>query len=237
MPVPAERSAALRRALSHPAVWRGRDVRSTERAHAGVPTGFRALDAALPGGGWPIAALTEILAVHEGIGELELLVPALARLSREGRGIVWIAPPHVPYAPALAGRGVDLSRALWVCARSGRDRLWAAEQALRDGDCGAVLLWPAEESGEGGNRGGIRSAARDAGPAGRVPDARWLRRLQLAAEAGGTLGVLFRAGARACRPSPAALRLALAPGPEGLEVRVIRCRGRAPAAPLRIRFS
>src|SRR6266702_1573806 len=78
--------------LDRPDIWRGDDL-----SRAGAPTlpcGFPGLDAELPGGGWPAGALTEILPAHEGIGELRLLGPALAGLSRRGLRLVWCAPPR-----------------------------------------------------------------------------------------------------------------------------------------------
>ena len=72
------------------------------------------LDAELPGGGWPATALIEILPQHEGIGELRILGHTLARLSNEGRSLAWIAPPHLPYAPALQAAGIDLARLLFL---------------------------------------------------------------------------------------------------------------------------
>jgi len=121
----------------------------------------------------------------------------------KGRWIVCIAPPHVPYAPAFAVRGVDVSRLLVVCGDHCRENLWAAEQVLKSAACGAVLLWEV---------------------AGRFSVKR-LRRLQLAAEAGGGWGVLFRDGRSGAAPSPAALRLHLAPDPAGLAVTVLKSRG------------
>ena len=100
-------SAALATLLSHPAIWRGNDVAPEPAA---VPSGFPALDAALPGRGWPQGGLTELLLEREGIGEIRLTLPALARLQRQRRDVVWIAPPHHPYAPALATTGLDLAR-------------------------------------------------------------------------------------------------------------------------------
>jgi hypothetical protein len=81
---------------------------------ATLTSGFAALDAELPGGGWPLGALCELLPRHVGIGELRLLGPALASLSAAGRSLAWIAPPHRPYAPALAAAGIDLARVLVV---------------------------------------------------------------------------------------------------------------------------
>src|SRR5471032_44962 len=81
----------------HPGIWRGSELVRT--ACPGIATGFAALDVELPGGGWPCAALTEILPQHEGIGELRILGPALAQLAAQGKFIAWIAPPYLPYAP------------------------------------------------------------------------------------------------------------------------------------------
>ena len=91
---------------------------------------------------WPTAALTEILPQHEGIGELRILGHALAKLAAEGRWLAWIAPPYLPYAPALQAAGIDLSRLLVIRTRSPRETLWAFEQTLRSQTCGAVLAWP-----------------------------------------------------------------------------------------------
>lgn len=192
----------LQALLARPDLWLGG---GTERpgGAAVLPTGLAALDALLPGGGFPLGALTEILLPQEGIGELRLLVPALAAQSRQGRWIAWIDPPHVPYAPALAAMGVRLSRVLLVSAGTDRDRLWAAGQCLRSGACGAVLAWP----GECGDRS--------------------LRRLQLAAGKGGGAGFLFRPEKAAARPSHAALRLRMERSPRGAVVEIVKGRGGA----------
>jgi hypothetical protein len=133
---------ALAAVLDHPAVWRGDQLGGVARPS--VPTGFSDLDAELPGGGWPTAALTEILPQHDGIGELRILGHALAGLSQSGRWLAWIAPPYLPYAPALAAAGIDLSTLMFIKTRSPRETLWAIEQTLRSHACGAVLAWPGE---------------------------------------------------------------------------------------------
>ena len=74
-------SSSLDKLLENPRIWRGRN--QTQR-QAGLASGYAELDRHLPGGGWPPAALTEILTEQYGIGELRLLMPALARLSTEG---------------------------------------------------------------------------------------------------------------------------------------------------------
>ncbi len=188
-------------------VWRGDDL--AQVARPSVPSGFAALDAALPGGGWPTGALTEILPAHEGIGELRLLGPALAQLTHERRLVAWIAPPHLPYAPALAASGIDLDHVLVVKTRTPQETLWAVEQALRANACGAVLAWPS-----------ARAKYAE------------LRRLQIAAEGGRSAAVLFRPPQAAHESSPAALRLALETAPGALRVRVLKRRGGPLARPI-----
>lgn len=174
---------------------------------AGVATGYGGLDALLPGGGWPQAALTEILVADRSVGALRLLLPLLARLSHEDRWLCWVAPPHIPYSPALAAAGVDLSRVLLVHPGARQNGLWAVEQALRSGRCGAVLAWPA------------------------LDEASALRRLQLAAQAGDAMGFLFRSQQLASRPSPAALRVQLDTHADGnLSLSLLKRRGGLVAA-------
>jgi cell division inhibitor SulA/protein ImuA len=172
------------------------------RLRATAPSGFTELDASLPGG-WPMGAVCELMPALPGIGELGLLLPALSGLAHRGRQIVWVSPPHPPYAPALAQRGMPLGRVLWVQTRGVQESLWAAEQALRCPAVGAVLSWPAAITDKN------------------------IRRLQLAAEAGSSLGILYRPPAAALEHSPAALRLRLQPTPDGsaLAVEVQKCRG------------
>jgi cell division inhibitor SulA/protein ImuA len=177
---------------------------------AAAPSGFPELDAHLPGGGWPIGAVAELMSDAIGIGELSLLVPVLSRLARAGRYIAWIAPPYLPYAPALAQRGLPLKRVLLIQTRSLQQSLWATEQALRCPAIGAVLGWPAY-----------------------IVDKN-VRRLQLAAEAGGSLGILYRPPEAARESSPAALRLRLHAAPDGLAVEIHKSRGGRAGLTLRV---
>lgn len=190
---------ALSSILSHPAIWRGGELGRVTMPS--VPSGYAALDAELPGGGWPTAALTEILPQHEGIGELRLLGHALAKLAAQGRWLAWIAPPYLPYAPALQAAGIDLAHLLVIRTRSPRETLWAVEQTLRSQTCGAVLAWPD-----------------------RIAYAE-LRRLQLAAEGGNTLAVLFRPQRCITESTPAALRLRLDTQGGALAARILKRRG------------
>jgi hypothetical protein len=184
--------------VQNPAVWRGSECARV--AVPGVPTGFAELDAVLPGGGWPAGALTEIYAEHPGMGELRLTMPAAAHLTRTERWVALVAPPHVPYAPALAAHGVKLARLLLVQAKTTDEGLWACEQALRTRGCGAVLAWLDHVHERG------------------------LKRLQLAAENGGAAALLFRS-ARVIPPSPAALRLRLEKSGNRTAVCILKRRG------------
>ena len=176
--------------------------RAADLAHVASPsvsTGFACLDVELPGGGWPSGALTEILPSHEGIGELRLIGPALAQLSKRKRRLVWIDPPYLPYGPALSAAGIDPS--MLLIARCEKEGLWAAEQCLKSASCGAVLLWPQRL---------------------RYID---LRRLQLAAANTTSLSFLFRPQRAAREQSPAALRIALSAASGGLSLRILKRRG------------
>jgi cell division inhibitor SulA len=198
---------ALFALLQHPWLWRGDQLAPADDA---VASGFARLDRELPGGGWPRAALTELLCDAQGIGELHLLVPALRRLAQAGEWIALVAPPHTPYAPAFAGRGIDPARVIVVEAAEDRHRWWAAEQVLRSNSAGALLFWPKA-----------------------VGDQR-ARRLQLAAQEGKTLAFLFAPTARAAQPSPAPLRLRLAPSGHDLSIDIFKRRGGVVSAPVRL---
>ena len=214
----------LARLLEHPAIWRGRSA--APRVDA-VPTGYAALDACLPGGGWPRTGLIEILVPRFGVGELYLLLPALAVLTRRpaARWCVWVTPPLEPYAPALISHGAALERMLVVRApearpsgqrgnpRRGRPSgqrgnpesgLWAFEQTLGSGASDIALAWAA-----------------------RSPRPRGIRRLHLAAERGKTLGVLFRPYRASLESSAAILRLAVESRPDGARVTFLKSRGGA----------
>ena len=193
---------ALDDLLREPRIWRAGETSSRQGC---LPSGYAELDAALPEGGWSMGALTEILHASPGIGELRLVMPALARLSRAGRWIALVAPPHIPYAPALAAQGVDLSRILLIHPRAGSDTLWALQQAMRSGSCAAVLAWP------------------------RQADEKQLRRLQLAAEAGNCWGLLFRSEQARQERSPAALRVVMhSHGDSDTRLDLVKVRGGQP---------
>ncbi|WP_018608020.1 translesion DNA synthesis-associated protein ImuA [Uliginosibacterium gangwonense] len=201
MPASAEPSSLLHR----PDIWRGDRV--AELGADCVASGYAALDALLPGAGWPCGALSELLLDQPGIGELELLHPALARLSAEGAWLAWVAPALPVYAPALLQWGLSLERLL-VLPVKGLDALWCVEQILSSGAFGGVVAW--------------------------LPEAQppQMRRLQVAAQGQRPLAFVMRPSACAQQSSPAPLRVALHAGRHaraGLSVHVFKRRG-APVA-------
>jgi protein ImuA len=188
----------------HPSLWR-----ASQLAHAStrcVDTGHPALSAQLPGGGWPTGTLIDLLVQQPGIGEIRLLGPSLGRVA--GRRIVLLAPPHAPQALALAALGLAPSQLVWIRAGRSADALWAAEQVLKSGSCGALLFWQQHARGES------------------------LRRLHLAAQNGETLFFMFRPLAAAQDASPAPLRLALRPAAGGIDIGFVKRRGPQRDAPL-----
>ena len=235
-------AASLADILADARVFRLKDA-SAALSRPVWSTGRSALDARLPGGGWPTASLIEVLLDAPdlgrdaaglgpgaaglgpgaaglglgaaglgpgaaGLGEVQLFLPALVECQRKRDGdspwVVWIAPPHEPFAPALAQHGIELRRLIVVRPASAVEALWAAEQALSSGVCAAVLLWL------------------------KGTDDRWLRRLKLAAEAGGALGVLFRPERHRFESSPASLRLLLTRGDREPRLEIVKVQGGRP---------
>lgn len=179
-----------------PGVWRGR----LHHRQAVLPSGHAQLDAVLPGGGWPLGALSEVLTVQPGFG-LELLLPALRQKTAAGFCTALVAPPFVPYAPGLIAEQLQLSRVLWVQPETDADGLWAAEQLTRSGALPLVVAWSAAD------------------------DETALRRLQLAAETAAAVLVLFRPAATRLSTSPAALRLVARSRSRGVALEILKNRG------------
>ena len=100
---PGSCPAPIRPESLHPSLWLGHQL--AQHADLGIATGFPALDAQLPGGGWPRRALTELLLPHPGIGELRLLAPSLVGTQHAGRLVMLFDPPAALSATALAQLG------------------------------------------------------------------------------------------------------------------------------------
>ncbi|MDM0045946.1 translesion DNA synthesis-associated protein ImuA [Variovorax dokdonensis] len=190
-------------------IWRG-DELSAADSSAVLPTGHAALDAQLPGGGWPLGALTELLQASPAAHAWQLLLPALVQAIERRRGpVALLGAPCEPFAPALAAAGLPPEALLWIRAEAPAARLWACEQALRCAEVAAVLAWlPAARVGE-------------------------LRRLQLAAAQHEALLFVCRPEALAASASPARLRLRLADaGPQHMDIHILKRRGPPLAAPV-----
>jgi protein ImuA len=179
-------------------VWRA-DQFGTWQAPA-VATGHGTLDRELPNSGWPTAALVELMPQQPGIGEMRLLQPAFGRIAKH-RSIALVQPPYLPQATAWAGWRLPAEQLLWIRTNRAADALWAAEQILRNGSCGALVLW----------QNHIRHEA--------------LRRLHLAAQASDMLFWLMRPLAAAQDASPSPLRLCLRPAIGGIDVEIVKRRG------------
>lgn len=183
------------------AVWRGHAL-----GQAGgqvMPSGHAALDAELPGGGWPCHAMTEILQAPSAQAEWRLLGPVLAHMVQQGGSVLLIAPPYQPYLPGLSQEGLRADRLIRVDARTPSERLWATEQALKSACVCAVLSW--------------------------LPQVRpeQIRRLHAcAAQHPGLLFVFRPAQARSeASAAPLRLQLGLGPCPHPVQVQIIKRRG------------
>ena len=191
-----------------PALWRGRDTQPERPGANAVDTGFADLNALLPNGGWPLRAVIELNVSTWGNGELQLLLPVMARLTRDRIRVAMVAPPYRPYAPALVQAGVCLPYLVIVEAaqnesqkkgqNSYKDIWWSAEKLLRHPDCGLVLVWPG------------------------VPHPAQIRRLQLAADAANNIGVMFRCGQP--MDTPVALRLKVSRCADGIQAALTKSR-------------
>lgn len=202
-------------------LWRGSSLGAT--ADPTLASGFAALDAHLPGGGWPLRAVTELLTPQTGVLEWRLLAPALrgwwqaqalpaslpdrpGRRSRAAapalRSLLLINPPHTPHLPGLQGLGLPPAALIWVAAATPADALWAAEQAIKSRV--AVLAW--------------------------LPEARpeQIRRLQVSALGSDAPAFLVRPERVGQQSSAAPLRLIVKPGDDWtLDVHLLKRRGPA----------
>jgi protein ImuA len=181
-----------------PHVWRVTDL---AREECVVPTGHPALDRELPGGGWPVGSLVELLQERPEAHAWQLLLPALVSWSARRPGpLVLVGAPYVPFLPSLAARGLPAERLLWIRSEAAASRLWAAEQALRCADVIGLIAWL---------------------PQSRAAD---LRRLQLAARLHGKLLFVLRGAGQRLQASPAPLRLLLL-GLDDMQVHVLKRKG------------
>ena len=177
-------------------------------AGAVLATGHAALDAQLPGGGWPVGAMVEILQAQSGQNEWRLSLPALANL-RPGP-VVLVGAPHMPFGPGLTAQGLASERLLWITTAEPAARMWACEQALHCADVAAVLAWLPQS-----------------------PEDK-LRRLHAAATRHFKTLFAMRPAQVQSQSSPAALRLlvSIQPGNDAVQLEILKRRGPPLARPL-----
>ena len=211
---------ALNGLLEKTGLWRASSINADHIQHCS--TGFTSLDKELPGTGWPADGVTEFLHDRAGIGELRLLAPALARMTHEqNRWVLFVSPPYIPYPPALAQAGIDLTRVIVSQPRAPKDYLWVLEKALASQSCSAVIAWPS-----------------------RIHE-KQIRRLQLASKDGYSWGILFRSEESSKNASPAELRLRLRPltsnslgkDNSSIAVKILKRRGRWESEEFTIAFN
>ncbi|NYT23549.1 translesion DNA synthesis-associated protein ImuA [Alcaligenaceae bacterium] len=193
----------------HPALWRATQL--ARPARAAVATGFPALDRELPGQGWPVGRLIELMPERPGCGELQLFRPALMRHFPE-RGIALVHPPHPPCIQAWANWQLAPERLLWIQPPSCADALWATEQVLRHNVCAAVFCWA----------GQIHMAG--------------LRRLHLLAQQSDSLCIVLRPSTARRQASAAPLRLALQPCRRGMRLHIVKRQGGFSPAPVMLQL-
>jgi hypothetical protein len=183
-----------------PLLWKASECSAEYQSNrpAGLDTGFPELNKLLRTGGWPRAGLIEIQVDEWGQGELQLLLPVMAALSQKKQQLAWIAPPYIPYAPALRAAGIDLNYLLIIEQSEPADAAWAAEKCLRHAAAAMVLFCLPHA------------------------DVKIIQRLQLAANTGNSIGILLHCGA--VRQTPIPLRLTSHYVEQGLYVEVLKSR-------------
>ena len=188
-----------------------------ELVEKGVTTGFPDLDRALPWQGLPNTGLIEVICQQKEMRELQLLLPLLQQRSQGKQSLLWITPPYPLHSPTLANSGINLGNSLVVPPQTQCNHaLWSIEKALQSPECSMVLAWQNWLS------------------------ARVLRRLELAAQHGNTLGVLFHQRPRAQSPSTLQLEVHVAHTPSGqraLDVTVRQVKGKEQGSRHRLLFS
>lgn len=205
-----QRQQDLQQILQHGQVWSANDC--PERPQNVLSSGFPQLDQYLPGNGWQPGQVCEIYATP-GSAEVSLVLPALHQLSQQKRWVLWVAPPAIPYAPALFQAGLQLEHILVVRSDDYQQSLWCMEEGLRSGQCSAVLGWPQQ----------------------------WhkshIRRLQIAASDSRSFCWLWPQTSFDSSGSPAALRLTAQRCQQGLTLKFLKRRGSWPSQPFELPLS
>lgn len=167
-----------------------------------LPSGFDALDAQLPGRGWPCQSLTEVLQAQPGVAEWRLLSPVLRQVVASGLDLVLVGPPRMPHVPGLQHAGVDERHLVWFKPEAPAERLWITEQLIKSNAAGLIVSW--------------------------LPQARQeqIRRLQICAQACEAPVFLCRPEGAQHEPSAAPLRVHLKAGLDWtLQLQILKRKG------------
>ena len=175
---------------------------SSSRAAGSVfRSGLAALDALPPGGAFARGAVHELLAgpQHPKPTQFAAWLARCARAEQDARAVVWSDPHHELYPPALAALGIPLERLFLLHPASDADQIWAITECLRcPGVAAVVATLPETRRGRGrGARGGFSRVE--------------ARRLQLAAERGGGVGLLLRTAGKHASEHAAVTRWLVGP--------------------------
>jgi cell division inhibitor SulA len=184
--------------LHHRNAW---ESRTTSCASRILPTGIPVLDDMLPDGGWPKAGVVEVTQSSDHACAMDLFMPVLARVTRQGRGLVLVAPPYAARKRIFTDTGVNPVGVVQVNPHPGRSALWTVESLLQSGDRGIVMAWP-----------GCDTELMD-------------KRLQKAAVQGRVLCVLFRPPCRSKAVSSSNLRIVVDADEDGRALYLLDSRG------------
>jgi protein ImuA len=184
--------------MHHLNAWETRKTRGTSRM---IPTGITVLDDMLPDGGWPRAGVVEVTETGDSADAMALFMPALARVTHQGRDLVLVAPPFPARKRVCTDAAVNPLRVMQVNPHQGRSALWTVESLLQSGACGVVMAWP-----------GCDTELMD-------------KRLQKAATQGRVLCVLFRPPCQARAVSGNSVRLGVDVDEAGRAVYLLSGRG------------
>ena len=142
-----------------------------------ITSGCPAMDRQLPGGGYARGSMLELLRSHSGSGISSIALMIARQAIVDGKYLVLVDPQRQFYPPALKSLGIPMERVIALQPSNHADSIWGLAQVLRCTAVGAVIA-----------------------EVGTLED-RVARKLQLAAEQGGGLGVFIR-DARAARAQP-----------------------------------
>lgn len=184
--------------LHHINAWEKRSTRCASRM---IPTGMDVLDGMLPDGGWPRAGVVEVTESGDRADAMELFMPALARVTHQGRGVVLVAPPYSARKRIFTDMAVNPVGVMQINTHPGRSTLWTVESLMESGDYGVIMAWP-----------GCNTELMD-------------MRLQKAATQGRVLCVLFRPLCQGRAVSAISVRLGVDVDDAGRTVYLVNGRG------------